>query len=500
MALPQSRPDRSTRWLVLILAIYALLAGLYAVYTPAWQAPDEPAHYNYVRHLVEERRLPELRPGDYPVEYLEEIKAARFPPEMSVAPIRYESHQPPLYYLLAAPVYALGRALGMQTPLLPLRLFSVVLGIALVAGGYAVVRRAWPARPILAWGTAAFMATLPMHVAMTGVMNNDVLAALVLTQVVWLLLWVGQRGWTAQRSVWIGLLLGLALLTKLQAYIAVPLVGLAWLWDAERLRRRSEPLGPSVQRALIVGGVALLLVLPWLARNVAVYGLGDPLAMARHDQVVVGQLTTRELVGEIGIGALMQRLVQTTFQSFWGQFGWMGVLLPLRVYQALAALSALALLGIVDALPALRTAWRDESQRYSLILLGAWGGFTAAGFIWYNLQYVQHQGRYLFPALVPLGLLFAVGIQRLLQHRPLWVMGLLALTATALLLWGFITGEFRQFTLVLLGGAMTGIALGHELERRAVLPLAGLPLACLYAGLGGLTLWALQHMVPLLRP
>ena len=496
VALPHSRPDRSTRWLALILVLYALLAGLYAVYTPAWQAPDEPAHYNYVRYLVEERRLPELRPGDYPVEYLEEIKAARFPPHMSVDPIRYESHQPPLYYLLATPAYALGRALGMQVLLLPLRLFSVLLGIALIATGHAVVRQMWPERRDLAWGTAAFMATLPMHVAMTAVMNNDVLAALVLALIVWLLLRAGQQGWTAPRAVWIGLLLGLALLTKLQAYIAAPLVGLAWLWSASRAHRRGEPLGPLVGRALLVGGVALLLVLPWLARNVSVYGWSDPLAMVRHDEVVVGQLTTQELLDEIGIVAFMRRLVQTTFQSFWGQFGWMGVLLPARVYQALAALSALALLGVVDALPALRTAWRDEAKRYSFLLLGAWGVFTVAGFLWYNIQYVQHQGRYLFPALVPLGLLGTFGVQRLLRRRPLWVLGLLAIMATALLLWGFLTEEFRQFTLVMLAGAMAGIVLGHELEQRA----PGLPLASLYVGLGGLTLWALQHMVPLLRP
>ena len=76
---------------------------------PAWQAPDEPAHYNYIRYLAETGRFPVLQMGDYPHDYLEEIKSRRFPPDLSIDPIRYEYHQPPLYYSLAAPVYLLAK-------------------------------------------------------------------------------------------------------------------------------------------------------------------------------------------------------------------------------------------------------------------------------------------------------------------------------------------------------------------------------------------------------
>ena len=69
---------------VFIIVAYLLTGILYAVRTPPWQAPDEPAHYNYVKYLAENHRLPVLQMGDYPHDYLEEIKAKRFPPEMSV--------------------------------------------------------------------------------------------------------------------------------------------------------------------------------------------------------------------------------------------------------------------------------------------------------------------------------------------------------------------------------------------------------------------------------
>ena len=37
----------------LLLLAYLVLGVLFAVRTPPWQAPDEPAHVNYVRQLVE---------------------------------------------------------------------------------------------------------------------------------------------------------------------------------------------------------------------------------------------------------------------------------------------------------------------------------------------------------------------------------------------------------------------------------------------------------------
>src|SRR3974377_348346 len=101
--MPATNLRRPSVLLLLILAVYLVLGVLYAVYTPAWQAPDEPAHYNYVRYLVQNGRFPVLQMGDYPNDYLEQIKLEKFPPNLSIAPIRYESHQPPLYYLLAAP-------------------------------------------------------------------------------------------------------------------------------------------------------------------------------------------------------------------------------------------------------------------------------------------------------------------------------------------------------------------------------------------------------------
>ena len=86
--------------LTAILVLYGIMGLAYARWTPLWETPDEPAHYNYIRYLIENRRFPVLQSSDYDFDYLQRIKAARFPEEMSIDPIRYEYHQPPLYYLV----------------------------------------------------------------------------------------------------------------------------------------------------------------------------------------------------------------------------------------------------------------------------------------------------------------------------------------------------------------------------------------------------------------
>jgi TRAP-type C4-dicarboxylate transport system permease small subunit len=40
---------------------------------------------------------------------------------------------------------------------------------------------------------------------------------------------------------------------------------------------------------------------------------------------------------------------------------------------------------------------------------------TVGGYLYYNLTFVQHQGRYLFPALIPIGLAFAIGWWQILD-------------------------------------------------------------------------------------
>jgi hypothetical protein len=151
----------------------------------------------------------------------------------------------------------------------------------------------------------------------------------------------------------------------------------------------------------------------------------------------------------MGASGLLKAFLLTSFRSFWGQFGWMAVPMDERVYGLLALACLFALWGFLHWLP---QGWRalKDAQRLGLILLALSLSLTALSFLWYNLKFVQHQGRYLFPALTPLGLWFSLGLREGLKRKAIVTAGLiLALGALALVVKGLITGDWNRFSLAL---------------------------------------------------
>ena len=471
---------------VLIIAAYLAIGILYAVKTPPWQVPDEPAHYNYIKYLAENHRFPVLQMGDYPHDYLEEIKARRFPPEMSIEPLRYEFHQPPLYYVLATAVYKLfaGR-------LLPLRLLSVLLGCCLLWVAYHIAKEIFPKDEALALGTTAFVAFVPMHVAITAAVNNDTLAELILVVILWILVRYVREGAEGMgRFVGLGVLMGLGLLAKITTLVAIPLA-LAAIMVREGWREQRRK--PTFARRFLLPAScillpALLLILPWFVRNASVYGGLDIWGLGRHDAIVVGQPRTVEWLAQLGATGLAKEFILTTFRSFWAQFGWMGILVDQRIYLSLALLCAVVGLGLV-LFATNYTNFTNSQKRIALGLLALSALLTLLSYLWYNLKFVQHQGRYLFPALIPIGLAFALGLREILARGNAKAMAFLFLAGVLILVAkGLVTGDFNKLSISLLGGAAAAFGIKALLPEQYddlvfALPYLGLfalELICLF--------------------
>ncbi len=456
-------PDRIL--FLLILAAYLVLGALYALFTPLWQAPDEPAHFNNIAVIAQTGHLPVLQPGDYDQAYLEKLKAEQFPPDLSIEPVRYEDHQPPLYYLLMAPLWLILQGAGVSVQVWALRLANVFIGAGGLVFLWLSARWLFPARPRLGLLTAGFAAFLPMHIAMNASINNDALAELFIAAVMLRLLrHVAEPESSGRAWAMTGVLVGLALLTKFQTYFLVPLAVGVWGWQVGRGMRGARAWRTAAGLFLPM----LLLPLPWWLRNMRLYGLADPLGLNRHAAVVVGQPRTAEWIASQGWGAFLDRFVTFTFRSFWGVFGWMGVFMDARVYLLLTILTALILTGVLFQL----RRWRRGELRFSPAqkrgawLLGAQLAAVAAAFLWYNLDFVQHQGRYLFPALLPISLLAAAGLLGVFSLRgSRWGLAVaLALLALGLGV-GLASDDVNKWWLLLTGLAALVMAGRGRLAR-----------------------------------
>jgi 4-amino-4-deoxy-L-arabinose transferase-like glycosyltransferase len=486
-----------------ILLSYMASALLYAVFTPRWQAPDEPAHYNYIHYLATQSGFPELVAECYNQTYLNELTSRRFPSELSVAPVCYEFHQPPLYYLLATPIFS-----ASNGSLLALRLFSALLGAGAIIIACLIGFTIFPNKPVIAYGTMAFVAFVPMHVAVLASVNNDALAGLILAILLLLLLRRLLRtspNLSIDYDLPLGGLLGLGLLTKTTIYIMVPLIAIV-LWLAWRDRPRGWPV--LFKQMVIVYGVALLIVLPWFIRNATLYGDFDILGLRRHDAIVVGQLRTSDYLADVGLINYGYTFAITTFQSFWGQFGWMAAPMDERTYFLLMLLTLVALAGLVAWLLRLFLVKRGKGGAQGEPLNGvepvgslsfrqwqALGLMTLTvllmllGYGWYNLTFVQFQGRYLFPSLIPLGLFFSIGLLEIIGRKRLWpvLAGLLFVGLIWMVITSTLNGSLDKWAVLIIGLALFLMASRLWLNPYWT-TLTPWLLALCYAGLGFLTL------------
>ena len=432
--MPRSRLEKTLFAAILLGCL--LVGGLFAIYTPAWQTPDEPAHYNYAAQVAETGCCPIIEAGNWQSDYQRQLTTAKFAPAYlaRLNTIQYEDHQPPLYYLLASAVYKL-----TDGSLTALRLLSVGLGAGVVSLSYLMGRRIWPHQPQIALGMMALVAFQPQHLSMMSAVNNDALGELVIALA---LLWLVRYLQTDEVSVWqLGLIAGVGLLSKTTTYFLVVLIPLAislkWHSQKRPLAALIRPLAVFLLMAVGVGGL-------WWLRNIAIYGFPDFLGLAAHDAVTADQMRRVEYIALHGAENYLRQMLRVSFNSFWGQFGWMA--LPLDgvlggwIYRGFALLTVAGLFGALLS-ARVRKSDADRPPRAQIqigIVFAVTLALVLLAYLYYNLEFLQWQGRYLFPGLIPLAALLVYGLdfwRRLVLPRwdgSRWLTALALMSLSAL--------------------------------------------------------------------
>jgi 4-amino-4-deoxy-L-arabinose transferase-like glycosyltransferase len=399
---------------LLILGLHGVLALLYNWATPFGNngyanTPDEGAHFQYVAYVARAWRLPRFE---------------------GYAGVGYEAHQPPLYYFLAALLYHLTGGEGKGV-----RLLSTLASAGVVWLTWLTLRRLLPHRPEVALVGMGFVAFLPMHLAIGSAVGNDALTNLLFASVLYGLLAMG--------SVGLGVLVGLALLTKATAILLLPVVAMGLLLKAQR---SGAGWRAGVRQAGIACGIALLIGSWWFLRNALLYD--DPLLQKTFLNVFAGTAKAEDFL-KLGMSrAEYARLVADwTFRSFWFAYGTprtahTGVpnFLPDRIYLVLAIWQLMVLVGFVRILRERSgsfskggiTSGRGEPKSVSPGLQGEtqeeglqnwlWTAlFTfllvLVSFVLFVRIFFQAQGRYFYPALVPIAVFNALGWDGLLPPR-----------------------------------------------------------------------------------
>jgi 4-amino-4-deoxy-L-arabinose transferase-like glycosyltransferase len=152
----------------------------------------------------------------------------------------WSTAHPPLYYYLSA---VIGRALGCADSLMtivPTRLAGTLAGLSTIALAVALVRRVDPACGRRALLAAALLLFLPVHIYMSAMVNEEILASALVSAalfgVAWQLTSPSRRDRAGLGAAAVGFAAGLALLTKLSGVLVVAAAALSYSIDG--LRRR----------------------------------------------------------------------------------------------------------------------------------------------------------------------------------------------------------------------------------------------------------------------
>jgi hypothetical protein len=182
----------------------------------------------------------------------------------------WSTFHPPLYYALSALVWRwLPSGLGSHSVLFALRLVNVAAGLAI---GLAVLRSAcllFPRRPAVGVWAAGLVLFLPMLIGPSSELGNEMVAAALCALAVPLWLRCLLEPESRRRALALGAVLGLAVLSKLNASAVVGAAGGALC--ARGLQTRGPRLA-ALGIPAWVAAVALLVSGTYFARNLVYYG------------------------------------------------------------------------------------------------------------------------------------------------------------------------------------------------------------------------------------
>jgi 4-amino-4-deoxy-L-arabinose transferase-like glycosyltransferase len=414
-----------------------LLNILWVLCIPPVQSPDEPSHLLAVYELRERGRLPEIHfqldAAGVPVE---PVGAYSHPDVLSLASAAgitdyfrqqpYESSQPPTYYALAAAASA-PVAHDPRLALYAARLVSALFGALTVLFVWAAVREMAPAHPPFAILCAGVVALLPQFAFNSAGVGNDSLNNAVCAALLFTLLRGVRRPAFDRWMVLAGALLGLGFISKVSALLLGPAIIATVLLRARSAAHFARMAAGASVGALAVGG--------WLAvRNLVEYGEWTGSA-----EVLRWYAERLPNLTEIGAGAKDRFLWEST-TSLIGRFSWMDRTLPTGYYWLGFGMFGLLLLLTLSNLPAIvRRARACPVLLRQIAICAATVAAVVVAYIQFTLSVAyQPQGRYLFPALVPLAVLFCAGLYRVSVRVPRRLG--LALRAVPLLVLTFLQG------------------------------------------------------------
>ncbi len=367
----------SDRYVVAIFALAFIIRIAYAVVAPPFQAPDEYSHFSYVKSIHDSHQLP-------------------IQPNPAEQPDVLEFHQPPLYYLLVSPLFPSTKLIEGR-PLLPLRFINILVSMLTILVVYYFASTVLGQNPFAVALICAVVALLPTYSYLSATIRNGVLATFFASLGFHLCAKAAldDEGQREARWSWIGVVAGLAILSKLTAIGFAASAGIFILMTSSNLRAALRRTGWFSLGLLSTAGW-------WFIRNFLVYGHVLKVVENGYDFAASPVTWTHQKYSVI-----------TLFKTFWAVFGRINEHYFPDIYRFYWWFVGFAVLGIIKYALEKRQDLPKELIRFFIVAIG----MSLMATLYYAHNYDSDQGRYMFPVLIPIATFIVIGLNALVPRR-----------------------------------------------------------------------------------
>lgn len=229
------------RWVLAVIFGIALVRGVFWVAMTEVPNPiDEIHHLGYIDSLARGNGIPIVGEDYLPREVLTIMRESPTfgsrrhpldpdrPEEWGPSSKQYEGVQPPLYYLTMVPAYVVGQRRGVLGSLYAVRTATMLLSLLTIPLAWLLARRLFPDQPwVWAFSTLLLALLQGFNANLASITNDALLVPLATAAVLVFVRTVSRPTWPG--ALLCGVLVGLAMLTKLNAVALIPVLGLAIL-------------------------------------------------------------------------------------------------------------------------------------------------------------------------------------------------------------------------------------------------------------------------------
>lgn len=417
-----------------IFFIFIIFQGIfYLLLTPPWQSPDEPHHFGYgallsknaklesENHKILDKEIVESMAAFHAWQYQNIPRPEPLPQSLSKLPyyhgIESVSGREPLYYVINSFILKVFNLKENISQFYLVRFLSFLYFIVTVYFLYLSSKLIFKDDIPYVFATVCFVALLPQFLIISTSVNPVNLAGMLGAAFLYIILYSLFKGKNLMALLLGPMIIGLAFFShRVALFMVPPFVVLLLIYFVRSLKSQKELMKISVMILVVL----LIFIFLFLAAQhffpdhfkkvVRLSGLMPRI----HDINKFGEYASPET------SKSLSNFLDGSFKTFWFFAGWLRFGYHLDIYSVLKLICLVSGFGLLKHLYSYfaRKKYTPDVDFPSFLILVASGLPIIFGAIMrYYPTAVVAQGRYIFPAISALAILFVLGLKQIAPKR-----------------------------------------------------------------------------------